>query len=470
MGFTFPGNPFVSPGLTVPLVMFAWIPIVLYLFSRYPAKKAVIISFIAAWLFLPVAELEIPGLPDLNKTSVTSYGIILATFIFDAGRFSAFRYRWIDVPMTVWCLCPFISSITNDLGPYDGVSAALEQTMTWGVPYFLGRLYLKNLDAIRQLAVGIFVGGLVYTPLCLFEVRFSPQLHRILYGGHSAADFSQTMRLGGFRPTVFMETGLAVAAFMFVASLAGIWLWQSKSLRKLWGMPIEWLVVVQVGTFVLCRSSGALVLLVFGLGIMFIARVFKTALPIFLIIGAITVYLYVNAETNTYFTDQLISSLSNVFPPERIQSLEFRFNNEELLVDKARERIWFGWAGYGRALVPIDNYGRLTVQDSLWIIAFGHHGTVGLVSLFTAMLMPVAAVFGSRYPAWLWFKSRVAPTAVIGVGITLYMIDCVLNAMVNPIYILACGGLAGLALRPVEKWQTPSRRSAPATNRLAHQR
>lgn len=469
MGFTFPGNPFVSPGLTVPLVMFAWIPIVLYLFSRFPARKAVIISFVVAWLFLPVAELELPGLPDLDKTSATCYGILLATFIFDAGRFSAFRYGWIDIPMTIWCLCPFLSSLTNDLGAYDGFSAALDQTMTWGTPYFLGRLYLSSLDGMKQLAIGIFAGGLAYVPLCLFEVRFSPQLHAIVYGGLASADFSQTIRLGGYRPTVFMSTGLAVAAFMFVATLAGIWLWQSQTLKRFWGMPIQGLVGVLAVTFVLCRSSGALALFVFGLGIMLIAKYFKTALPVFAIIAGISVYLYVNAETNTYFTDQLIAYLSNVFPPERIASLEFRFNNEELLVDRARERIWFGWGGYGRALVPVDEYGRMTVQDSLWIIAFGHNGTLGLVSLFTAMLMPVVAVFSSRYPAWLWFKQRVAPTAVMGVGITLYMVDCVLNAMINPLYILAAGGIAGLALRPAEKLQTSQRRRT-MPQRLAHQR
>lgn len=37
----------------VPIVMFGWIPVVFYIFLRYPAQRAVIISFIFAWLFLP---------------------------------------------------------------------------------------------------------------------------------------------------------------------------------------------------------------------------------------------------------------------------------------------------------------------------------------------------------------------------------------------------------------------------------
>jgi hypothetical protein len=67
MGFIFGSNPFSSPNLLVPLVMLGWIPIVIYLFSRYPARRAIVISFIVAWLFLPQAVLPLPGLPDYDK-------------------------------------------------------------------------------------------------------------------------------------------------------------------------------------------------------------------------------------------------------------------------------------------------------------------------------------------------------------------------------------------------------------------
>ena len=68
----------------VYLVMFGWIPLVLYLFSQLPVQRALVISFIGAWLFLPQASFPLVGLPDLTKMSVTCYGILLATFIFDA--------------------------------------------------------------------------------------------------------------------------------------------------------------------------------------------------------------------------------------------------------------------------------------------------------------------------------------------------------------------------------------------------
>lgn len=461
MGFVFPGNPggYVSP--TVPLIMILWIPAVIYLFSRFPARKAVVISFIVAWLYLPQAELALPGLPDYTKISATCYGILLATFIYDVGRFSTFRPGWVDIPMLVWCICPFFSSLSNDLGPYDGFSSTLNALVTWGVPYFLGRLYINNLEGFRLLATGIFAGGLSYVPLCLFESRFSPQLHRIFYGAAASGDFSQSIRLGGYRPTVFLLHGLAVGAFMMVATLAGIWLWRSKTLKRFWGFEMKWLVATLIVTFILVRSSGAYALFAVGLGLMFAARRFKTALPVFALVMAIAVYLYISAATENYFADQLVEFLSQIFPEERVSSLEFRFNNEELLVDKARERPWLGWAGYGRSLVPLNDYGDITVQDSLWIIAFGINGTLGLVSLYTGMLLPVLAFFWSRYPARLWFNPQVAPAVVMGIGVSLYMVDCVLNALVNPLYTLAAGGIAGLVLKPKEKLKKKQPRSVP---------
>ena len=51
------------------------------------------------------------------------------------------------------------------------------------------------------IAVGIFIGGLVYAPLCLIEMRLSPQLHRWIYG-YMANAFAHSVRGEGYKPTV----------------------------------------------------------------------------------------------------------------------------------------------------------------------------------------------------------------------------------------------------------------------------
>jgi hypothetical protein len=429
--------------------MLCWIPIILYLFQRYPAQQAVIIGFITAWLFLPQAEFPLPGLPDYTKISATCYGVLLASVIYDFKRFKRFQFSLIDLPMLIWCICPFFSSLSNDLGIYDGIAAIVSQTITWGIPYFLGRIYLDNLAGLSKLAFGIFIGGIVYIPLCLIEVRFSPQLHRIVYGYH-AHSFAQTMRYGGFRPTVFMQHGLEVGMWMMAATLIGIWLWKAGCIKQIYGIPISWLVVALLVTFIFLKSTGAYLLLFLGIIILLIAWQFNTSITMILLILAITFYLGQNTITSEHFTNQFINSLENVFPADRIRSLQFRLDNEMILKEKAQQRILFGWGGWGRNRVYDYNWENelvdISIADSLWIITFGINGLVGLVSLFSVFFTPIIS-FITICPSSNWSRREIAPVAALVVVLTLYTLDCLLNAMINPIFIVAFGGITGLVTK-----------------------
>lgn len=245
--------------------MYGWIAVVLALFSALPARRAAIVSFIGAWLFLPQGAFALQGLPDVTRITVTSFSVLLGVLLFDAGRLMQYRPSWVDLPMVIWYACPLASSITNGLGAYDGFSTILQRLATWGAPYLIGRLYFNTLPALRELAIGILIGGLIYVPLCLIEVRFSPQLHRWVYGQRHF-DFSQTYRWGGYRPTVFMQHGLMVALWMISATLVAAWLWMSGSLKRLSSIPISVLFGALLVTSILCKSAGALALMMVGLG------------------------------------------------------------------------------------------------------------------------------------------------------------------------------------------------------------
>ncbi|HEY9632398.1 MAG TPA: O-antigen ligase domain-containing protein [Coleofasciculaceae cyanobacterium] len=432
------------------LALFIWFPIVLlYIFQKFPPQRAVIVSFIVAWLYLPVAQFKLPGIPVYDKMNATGYSLLLATLLYDPMRFAAFKPGWVDLPMLIWCFCPLPSSMVNGLGPYDGMSSVFTQVMTWGVPYLMGRVYLNSMTGLRELATGIFIGGLSYVPLCLIEGRLSPQMHRWVYGYYASQDFNQAMRLGGYRPTVFMSHGLMVGAWMMAATLCGIWLWKSGTLKQLWNIPIKQLVIVLIITFILCRSTGAYLLLLIGLAILFCGNWLRTALPLLLLIFGMSMYLYngVNSAVDIQQVNAVATQLSG---PERAQSLKFRLDNEEKLAKKARQQMILGWGGFGRNRVYERNWkGDLidvSVTDSLWIISFGVYGLVGLISSFAALLVPSAALVLLRYPARMWTHPKVAPGVVLAVVVTLYMLDCVLNAMTNPIFALASGGIAGVVL------------------------
>lgn len=438
------------------LALFGWIPFVLIIAKRLPPQRTIIFSFIAAWLFLPVATYTFVGFPDLSKSSAASYSVLLAVILYDSQRLFSFRPGWLDLPILILCISPFFSSLANGLGAYDGASATLNQIVTWGIPYLLGRIYLNNLSGLRKLAVGIFIGGLIYVPLCLYEVRMSPQLHRMVYGFFQHS-FAQTVRYGGWRPTVFMKHGTEVGLWMMAAALIGIWLWQTGVLKQLWGIPMAWLVTALVITFVLVKSTGAYILLFLGIAFLLIGRQFLTAIPVFLLSAAICFHLVVNVVTHPGYNEQVLSLLGRIgINQARIQSLEFRLENEKLLAEKARQQPLFGWGGWGRNRVTNDWGQDITTTDSLWVITFGVNGIVGLASMAAVLLLPSFYWFASRSSTRAWLKRESAPASAIAVLLVLYMFDCLVNAMVNPVYILASGGLSGLLLNPS---QTPTRLS-----------
>jgi hypothetical protein len=450
----------------IPLAMFGFIPVVFYLFVRFPAQRAVIISFVAAWLFLPQASYPIPSLPPYTKISAACYGILLGTLIYDTPRFTTFKPGWLDIPMVIYCLCPIASQVTNGGSP---ISPTINQIVTWGLPYLLGRLYVGNLEGLRQLAIGIFAGGLAYIPFTLIEGVKGPILHQMIYGVNAFDDWGQARRMGGWRPVVFMQHGLMVGLWMMTAALIAVWLWQTGTLKKFRGRNIKTLAIILTIAFFLCRSTGAYSLFAMALLVLFSAKWFRTSLPLLFIIGYIVFYLYI-AASGQFSSKDVIAFITQVFGEERAASLQFRFNNEEVLGEKARQRFMFGWGDSGGNRVYNDVGDDISVTDSLWIIAFGVNGAVGLVSLFSSLLLPVIVFCLFKYPARTWSNPKVAPAATLGVALTMYVFDCVLNAMTNPIFAMIAGGISGLVLKAPESLKAKKTGSPPRRQSLVHQK
>jgi len=122
------------------------------------------------------------GLPDYDKSTAITVAIVLATLIFQPQRLISFRARWFDALVLAWCLCPFMSSIQNGLGVYDGLASLAVAIVHWGLPYAIGRVYLGDLEGFREFAKGIVVGGMIYAIPTLFEIRMSPLLRVTVYG------------------------------------------------------------------------------------------------------------------------------------------------------------------------------------------------------------------------------------------------------------------------------------------------
>ncbi len=425
-------------GFLVPIALFGWIAVVLFLFTVLPPRRAVVLAFVAGWLLLPNAQYAFQGLPNYDKVLATVLGVLLGTALFDMDRFLTFRPRWADLPMLIWCLCPIASSLTNDLGLYDGLSGFHRQIWIWGLPYLIGRLYLDSTDGLREFALAILIGGLIYIPPCLYEIRMSPQLHRMLYG---FAIWGGT-RYGGYRPQVFLVNGLELGMWMTAACLMSYALWAGGTIKRMWGLPFGTLLLGLLGVTLLCRSTGALLLLVVGIAVLWAVRRTKWSLAVWALVLVSPLYMAVRTP-GIWSGESLVHLAKTYINEERAQSLEFRLINEDMLAAKALQRPVFGWGGWGRNRVYNEDGRDISVTDGLWSIALGINGLVGLGSLTLVFLLPIV-LFLWRYPARSWITPKLAPAAALAVLLGLYLIDNLSNAMVNPIYMLAAGGLVGL--------------------------
>jgi len=450
--------------IMVPIAMYGWIPFVVFLFKKFEARLAVVIAFVSGWMFLPVAFIKLPGLPDYTKTTATCVGILVGAWLFDKQRFSTFTFNKFDIPMLLWCTAPFFSSIFNGLGAYDGLSAAMYQSITWGLPYYIARIYFTDTSSFRMLAIAIFTGSIIYIPFCWFELIMSPQLHRMTYGYHQH-DFLQTLRDGGgYRPMVYMDHGLMTAMWMVLGVFLGTWLLYIRELpKKILIVPTIWLLGLLIMTAVMMQSMGALNLLMIGLFAMLLATRFKTKIPVLILLCLPALYAYTRS-TGIWDGRNLTDYIAEKFSAKRAQSLQFRFDNEKILIDKAKQGTFFGWGGYGRSRVFTEKGKDISVTDGLWIITYGTTGIYGLVMLTIAVQLPVL-LFTLRIRPERWKNASMAPPAVMAVFLSIYMIDNLLNAMINPIYMLFCGGITSLLIhQPAYATDTETERTLSAGN------
>lgn len=431
------------------VAMFGFVPFALWLFGKYPPRIAVAAVFVVGWSFLPQAEFIFPVIPDYTKVSALGLAAVIALYVKDPKILKTFHFHAVDIPMICWCVAPFFSSVTNGLGAWDGTSAILQQVFEWGVPYFVGRLYFGELEAMKILGIGMFLGALVLAPLALFEIIMSPQLHIMLYGWYPH-DFSQTKRGGGYRPSIFMHHGLELAIWMMAGLFLGWQLFMQKVVTKvvpLLKVPLFPALLFLTLVTVACKSSGALMLFFFAMGVFLASKFLKTSLPFFLLMALPLLYMNLRA-TGVWDGQSLIDAAERATgSAERAESLAYRIHNETMLVEKARERQLFGWSGYRRSFVTNDEGEYISVPDGMWILTFGKNGLFGLTALAAAILLG-PLLFALKWPARTWGDPLVAPAAAFSVLLGVTMIDNLFNAMYNPVMMLAAGGLSSLVSRP----------------------
>ena len=431
------------------MVMILWMPLVWIMFIVIPARVAVVIALVVSWLFLPELAFPLKMMPDYTKSTATSLAILLGALALDpGGRIFKFKPSWVDLPIAVWCIVPFFSSVSNQIGGtglYDGMSVVVQHLIWYGAPWLIGRLYFTTAEEAKTLALGILIGGAVYVPLCLYEVRMSPQLHRMFYGFATVQDWQQVQRWGGYRPSVFLRHGLAVGVWMATATAMAFWFFLTGSKRDVFGVPM-WIVFgVLFVTTILVKSTGAILIMGFILTVMVSVKYLRLRLLVSATVVCVVLYLGLRI-TGIMDGTTLTQMAAGVFGEGRASSLEYRLLNENAVVEKTSRRPLIGWGGWGRSTnVWIPELGGYAVPDSLWINMYGRHGVIGLAALYGSLLLPAFLLFTRMKPGEMVDKRFAAIPGLALVSLT-YSIDGLFNAMINPVFIVTGGAVSTLAI------------------------
>jgi hypothetical protein len=392
----------VTPtGIVAPIVLGLAVPLIIGLFFVLPSVQATIVALLAAELFLPeLASFKVPFMPPFDKHTLPYVCILIGCLIRSPKRLlHPPKERWFIWLTLMVVAGGALTGLTNaDALSYgkwrvtvlpgltfkDGMACGLGATFEQALPFFVGYAVFRTSTDLKKLASGFVVAGLVYIPFALVEMRMSPQFHNWVYG-YAQHSFAQTLRWGGYRPMVFMAHGLALARFFVLCVLAAFIV--SRTKRRFFGVPsrtVGWILFV---VLVLCKSTGAIILAILGLPVILWG---KTALRQTVAVAlASVVFVYPILRANGWFPAAEIVETATGVEKERSESLAYRFANEDILLAKARKRLWFGWGSYGRNMVYNDMGDAVSVSDGAWIVALGVQGLVGYVGMFGTLLVPV---------------------------------------------------------------------------------
>src|SRR6056297_2914911 len=476
------------------IVLYSWPVVVYILFQRLPLREALVWSIVAGYLLLPTRTgFDLPALPTVDKNLVPaltaafmwylvtrqaktahavsqragSEGVTRKLPVAAPVSFEPVRGQWLFWSLVILLFVPpFFTALTNaepiiqgarfisGLSLYDALSMNSEILFSL-IPFFLARRFLASDEAHKTVLKVIVLAAIGYSFLVLYEVRMSPQLNRIFYGffPHS---FGQHMRGDGFRPLVFMNHGLWLAIFMAMSVIAAFALFKAtkKDHRKIWFFIGLWLFAV----LFLVKSLGAFALtLLIVPALLLLGR--KTQLLLTACL-AVFVLLFPFARSAGWVPVNSIYNLAESIDPARAQSLDFRFKNEDILLEKASQKPLFGWGGWGRGRVYNESGRDISTTDGYWIIVKGTYGWLGYLARFGMLCLPLVIVGLMRRRLELSYAtSGLAMTLSIGI------IDLIPNGTISPVLWLVAGAMMGryqTAQKTVaSEAKRPSKRAEP---------
>jgi hypothetical protein len=413
-------------------------------------QYAILFCIIFGFLFLPSEfSIDFPYFPAIDKDFIIAVCLLIIT----AGR-GLRSPLTASIPFiilfTIVIISLFLTVFSNMDTVYIGLRTLPAMTsydiLSFGAivvimifPAIIGYNFFRTKESHIKICYIFIVSGLIYSLFMLYEIRMSPQLHYWIYG-FRPRPFVQNIRFGGYRPTVFLQSGLWVAFYMFCVLMCAIAILKEKNSAILAPIIKRYaLVFVSYFYFILIVTKGFGSIL-YGLIFGFLALLSKPRVHLLIALVLTTLALtYPLIRGAGLVPTEGLVELAGRIDPQRAGSLGFRFRNEDALLERAQERPVFGWGSWGRNRVYDPETGDdRTVTDGYWIIQIGTFGWLGYLAGMGLLALPILRI---------WLRRRAlqptVATSVLVLVLAVNLIELLPNSTLSPLTWLIAGALLG---------------------------
>jgi hypothetical protein len=428
--------------ITIPIALFCWPVFVFCLGLATRLHIAILIAYFGAWLFLPMVSYSFSAALPYDKWTAAMFGSLACSITLGGSQLISWRPSWLDLPMLAWCIAPLLSNTFGGYGAYEGLCGTVGKLIQWGIPYLLGRAHFRDRSTITDLAKAFVVAGLIYMPFCWYEIRMSPQLHLRTYG-MVQHEWSQLRRSGGFRPIIYMQHAIAVSTFFSIVFSFSWWLWRSGTMTRIGNFPIWILMPLFAFTIAGCKTLNAYFLAALSVGLYTIQKMIPHR-GVLVILVMIPLF-YMTGKLTGVLGDELLLQMARAIDSERAGSLEQRLYSERVILNGLKASPIFGNGRWGDTLRSAEqDVGRTVVPDAYWVIVAGSSGLFGLAAYASLFLLPILRI-AKQLRTVGWLSPYWVPVSALIVGLMLYYLDCLMNAMLSSVFPLTLGALTALA-------------------------
>lgn len=444
-----------------------WIPLTGLAFAVARPPVAGAVALIAAALCLPYGvELIVKGLPELGKNEIGAFAVLFYCLLFFRDRLWPARPGLgFDSLILILVAGAVATALTNadslmfgetllpGLKIYDAFSMASRDILRLGVPFFIGRALFRTTRDLRMLMTALVVAAVVYSVFVGFEMRMGPRLQNAIYAVHSGIPHK---RYGIFRPFVFMG-GLSLSLFVASATIASVTL--ARGGLRILGLP-SGVIATYLGVLLFLTRSFASI--AYASAVVPVVAFLKPRLQMRIAVGlSLFCLAYPLLRSMEIVPVDGMVKAAALVDVGRSESLAFRFENEDMLLERARERMLFGWGGWNRSAVFV--HGRPeSITDGWWIIVLGQRGLVGFLASFGLLTLPVLLAHRRLAAVGLERDQRLVAGFSLIVAIT--TIDLLPNTLWTYFAPVFAGALAGM-IQGVRAARKPSARARLRTRK-----